>query len=82
MLNAIFSDPSELKQVNIWVSGGDFGDGFTKCADSFRKSEKIKISVNQIVTYCVKLQAESILGTLSDFSNSYCLTLLKQPKLG
>ena len=60
--------------------GGDFGEQLTKYPSSFQNSSKIAINVSQRVTYCVKLQAESLLGTLSDFSDSYCLTVLKQPK--
>ena len=71
---------SVLKQVNIWIMGGDFGEQLTKYPSSFQNSSKIAINVSQRVTYCVKLQAESLLGTLSDFSDSYCLTVLKQPK--
>jgi hypothetical protein len=73
-----YSD-SDLRQINIWIKGGDFGEEFTKYVRSFQKSEKIEINVSQRVTYCVKLQAESLLGILSDFSDSYCLTVLKQP---
>jgi hypothetical protein len=62
------------------IAGGDFGDEFTKYVRSFEKSGKIEINVSQRVTYCVKLQAESFLGTLSDFSDTYCLTVLRQPK--
>lgn len=81
-LNSTFEeyDSKELKQINIWIAGGDFGDEFTKFVRSFEKSGKIEINVSQRVTYCVKLQAESFLGILSDFSDTYCLTVLRQPK--
>ena len=73
-------DSKEFKQVNIWLAGGDFGEVFSKYPRPFQKSETIIISVREVVTYCVKLQAESVLGDLSDFSETFCLTLLKQPK--
>lgn len=70
----------KLKQVNIWIKGGDFGDEFKQYATSFTKSGTIQINSTQKATYCVKLQAEGNSGQLSPFSSEFCVTLLKQPK--
>jgi hypothetical protein len=71
---------SILKQVNIWIKGGDFGTEFVQYATSFAKSGLIQINATQKTTYCVKLQAESKNGDFSLFSNEFCVTMLKQPK--
>ena len=71
---------SILKQVNIWIKGGDFGTEFVQYATSFAKSGVIQISATQKATYCVKLQAETKNGDFSLFSNEFCVTMLKQPK--
>lgn len=71
---------SVLKQVNIWIKGGDFGEEYVQYATSFTKAGTIQINATKKSTYCVKLQAESKLGPRSGFSNEFCVTLLKQPK--
>lgn len=72
---------SVLKQVNIWIKGGDFGTEFVQYGTSFTKAGTIQINATKKSTYCVKLQAESKLGKFSLFSNSFCVTMLKQPKM-
>ena len=73
--------PGKLKQVNIWIKGGDFGEEFKQYAASFTKAGTIQINATQKATYCVKLQAEGTTpGLLSPFSETFCVTLLKQPK--
>lgn len=71
---------NKLKQVNIWIKGGDFGEEFVKYGPSFTKASTIQIATVQKATYCVKLQAESNNGQTSAFSPEFCVTLLKQPK--
>lgn len=72
--------PSALKQVNIWIKGGDFGTEFVKYATSFTKAGTVQISTTTKATYTVKLQAEANSGILSPFSSEFSVTLLKQPK--
>ncbi len=73
--------PGKLKQVNVWIKGGDFGEEFKQYGTSFTKAGTIQISATQKATYCVKLQAEGTTsGLLSPFSETFCVTLLKQPK--
>lgn len=71
---------SILKQVNVWIKGGDFGDEYKQYATSFTKAGTIQINATKKATYCVKLQAETKSGKFSLFSNSFCVTLLKEPK--
>jgi len=70
---------SILKQVNIWIKGGDFGEQYVQYAGSFTKAGTIQINATKVSNYCVKLQAESKLGKFSSFSNEFCITLLEQP---
>ena len=70
---------SILKQVNIWIKGGDFGEQYVQYAGSFTKAGTIQINATKVSNYCVKLQAESKLGNFSSFSNEFCITLLEQP---
>ncbi len=71
---------SILKQVNVWIKGGDFGTEFVQYGTSFTKAGTIQINATKKATYCVKLQAESKAGKFSLFSNEFCVTMLKQPK--
>jgi hypothetical protein len=69
-----------LKQVNIWIKGGDFGEEYVQFGTSFSAAGTIQISATKVTTYCVKLQAEANTpGKLSPFSNEFCITLLEQP---
>ena len=68
-----------FKQVNVWIKGGSFGAAYVKAAQSFTQAGLLTIPVNA-GQYCVKLQAESMLGTLSGFSNEYCVEVYKSPK--
>ena len=68
-----------VKQVNVWVKGGSFGVDYVKIAQSFTKAGVLTVPANA-GQYCVKLQAESALGTLSPFSNEYCVQVYKSPK--
>lgn len=68
-----------FKQVNVWIKGGSFGEAYVKAAQSFTQAGLLTIPVNA-GQYCVKLQAESMLGTLSGFSNEYCVEVYKSPK--
>jgi len=71
----------KLKQVNIWIKGGDFGEEYVQYATSFAAAGTIQIAASKKVTYCVKLQAEgTTTGKFSPFSSEFCITLLKQPK--
>lgn len=70
---------SILKQVNIWIKGGDFGEQYVQYAGSFTKAGTIQINATKVSDYCVKLQAESKLGKFSSFSNEFCIKLLEQP---
>lgn len=70
---------TNVKQVNVWVKGGSFGADYVKIAQSFTKSGLLTVPVNA-GQYCVKLQAESSLGTLSAFSSEYCVQVYKSPK--
>ena len=70
---------SILKQVNIWIKGGDFGDEYVKFGTFGNKAGTITVNATKISTYCVKLQAESKLDKFSGFSSEFCVTMLKQP---
>jgi chitin-binding protein len=71
----------KIKQVNVWIKGGDFGEEFKQYGTSFTKAGTLQINATQKATYCVKLQAEGTTsGLLSPFSEAFCVTLLKQPK--
>jgi hypothetical protein len=71
----------KLKQVNVWIKGGDFGEEYKQYGTSFTKAGQIQINATQKSTYCVKLQAEgTTVGKFSEFSPEFCITLLKQPK--
>ena len=70
---------SILKQVNVWIKGGDFGEQYVQYAGSFTKAGTIQINATKVSNYCVKLQAESKLGKFSSFSDEFCVTLLEQP---
>ena len=70
---------TNVKQVNVWVKGGSFGVDYVKIAQSFTKAGLLTVPANA-GQYCVKLQAESALGTLSPFSNEYCVQVYKSPK--
>lgn len=69
------------KQVNIWIKGPGFGDGntYTKTAHFFTSSGFKSIPLGPGVYY-VKLQAETILGTLSEFSDEVSTVSYKPPK--
>lgn len=69
----------EVKQVNIWIKGGDFGEEYVRFGTSFPKAATIQINTTKSVTYCVKLQAESNSGKLSQFSSEQCVTLIAPP---
>jgi hypothetical protein len=71
---------SILKQVNVWIKGGDFGDEYVKFGTFGNKAGTITVNATKISTYCVKLQAESKLDKFSAFSSEFCVTMLKQPK--
>jgi hypothetical protein len=71
---------SILKQVNVWIKGGDFGTEFVQYGTSFTQAGTIQVNATKKATYCVKLQAESKAGKLSLFSNEFCVTMLQQPK--
>ena len=73
-------DPISFKRVNIWIKGGDFGEEYIQLGNSFTKAGQIQITSTVKSTYCVKLQAEDNSGLVSDFSDEFCVTLLKQPK--
>lgn len=70
---------SILKQVNIWIKGGDFGEEYVQYGTFFTKAGTIQINATKVSTYCVKLQAETKSGDFSLFSNEFCITLLQQP---
>jgi len=70
----------KLKQVNVWIQGGDFGENYIQYATPFTAPGQIQINSTTKSTYCVKLQAETFSGQKSEFSNEFCVTLLKQPK--
>ena len=70
-----------LKKVNVWIKGGDFGTEYKQYATSFTKAGTIQINATSKATYCVKLQAETKSGKFSLFSNSFCVTMLKEPKM-
>jgi hypothetical protein len=78
--NGLPYEDGKLKQVNVWIKGGDFGEEYKQYGTSFTKAGQIQLNATQKVTYCVKLQAESGSGQLSEFSSEFCVTLLKQPK--
>ncbi len=71
---------SILKQVNVWIKGGDFGTEFKQYGTSFTKAGLIQINATKKATYCVKLQAETKLNKFSSFSSSFCVTMLREPK--
>lgn len=71
---------SILKQVNVWIKGGDFGDEYVKFGTFGNKAGTITVNATKISTYCVKLQAESKLDKFSAFSSEFCVTMLKRPK--
>jgi hypothetical protein len=72
-------DSSILKQVNVWIKGGDYGETF-KQVHFFTAAGLHQINATKKTTYCVKLQAETKAGKFSSFSNEFCVTMLKQPK--
>jgi len=73
-------DVAKLKQVNVWIKGGDFGEEFKQIGQVFTKAQTLQINATKKSTYCIKLQAESKQGNFSSFSSEFCTTLLKQPK--
>ena len=68
-----------LKQVNVWIRGGAFGATSVKTAHFFT-SPGIKTIPVPFGEYYVKLQAETILGTLSPFSDEQSIWVLKKPQ--
>lgn len=72
-------ETGKIKQVNIWIKGGDFGESYVLYGKSFTKASTIQISTTKKATYYVKLQAETNSGQLSGFSDEQYITLLKQP---
>lgn len=70
---------SVLKQVNIWIKGGDFGDEYVRFGTFGDKAGTVTVNATKKSTYCVKLQAESKNGDFSPFSPEFCLILLEQP---
>ena len=73
-------DAAKLKQVNVWIKGGDFGEAFKQIGQVFTKAQTLQINATKKSTYCIKLQAESKQGNFSSFSSEFCTTLLKQPQ--
>jgi hypothetical protein len=68
-----------LKQVNVWIRGGSFGATSIKTAHFFT-SPGVKTIPVPFGEYYVKLQAETILGTLSPFSDEQSIWVLKKPQ--
>ena len=68
-----------LKQVNVWIRGGAFGATSVKTAHFFT-SPGIKTIPVPFGEYYVKLQAETVLGTLSPFSDEQSVWVLKKPQ--
>lgn len=68
-----------LKQVNVWIRGGSFGATPVKTAHFFTSPGVKTISV-PFGEYYVKLQAETVLGTLSPFSDEQSIWVLKKPQ--
>lgn len=69
----------KIKQVNIWIKGGDFGETYQQLGTSFSQAATIQINTTKSVVYCVKLQAESTSGQLSEFSAEQCIELIPPP---
>lgn len=67
-----------IKQVNIWVKGGQYGNTYIKLADSFT-SASTKIIYVTPGLYYVKLQVVGYSGALSDFSTEQSAWSLKAP---
>jgi hypothetical protein len=73
--------PGKLKQVNIWIKGGDFGEEFKQYGTSFTKAGTIQINATQKATYCVKLQAEgTTAGLLSHILRIILCNIIKTAK--
>jgi hypothetical protein len=68
-----------IKQVNVWIKGGTFGATYVKTAHFFT-NPGVKTIVLPSGEYYVKLQAETVLGTLSPFSNEQSAWVLKKPQ--
>lgn len=77
--NGLPYEDGRLKQVNIWIKGGDFGSDYVRYATPFTKSGQIQIVSTKAANYYVKLQAESNDGQLSAFSDELSIQVLEQP---
>ena len=67
-----------IKQVNIWIAGGQYGNNYVKIADFFNSASTKKIYVTP-GRYYVKLQAVSYSGLVSNFSAIQNVFSLKSP---
>lgn len=67
-----------IKQVNIWISGGQYGNDYVKLAESFNSPSTKTIYVTP-GRYYVKLQAVTYSGLVSNFSLIQNAWSLKTP---
>jgi hypothetical protein len=67
-----------IKQVNIWIKGGNYGNTYTNLATIFTAPGTKTISL-PLGTYTFKLQAESHLGNKSAFSDERSAKSIKSP---
>jgi len=67
-----------IKQVNIWITGGQYGNSYVKIAESFNSASTKTVYVAP-GRYYVKLQAVGYSGVLSNFSAIQNVFSLKAP---
>jgi hypothetical protein len=76
--DATGADLKNIKQVNIWISGGTFGATSVKTGHFFTGAGTKTIALPS-GTYYVKLQAETALGKLSGFSTEVTSSSYRKP---
>jgi hypothetical protein len=77
-LNSLGTPMSGLKQVNIWIKGGTYGNEFVNSGQFFTAPGTKTITL-PIGEYFFKLQAETVLGSLSLYSAIQSVRSFKRP---
>jgi hypothetical protein len=77
-LNALDNPMTGIKQVNIWIKGGTYGDEFVNSGQFFTEAGTKTITL-PFGQYFFKIQAQTALGTLSLFSDTQSARSFKTP---